>query len=148
MMTSFSRDPEIEKARPPKPTVDTGPGRTKQSMRDDSDINLIMSKYKKTGVINFVNSQQATYDDMENIDFHQAMTIIADANAMFAEMPAHLRKEFKNDPGVFLEFVHNPDNAQKMYELGLSKTAPPAPSEAAETPAESAPEGATDSNPS
>ena len=120
-------------ARPPKPTLDTGKGLTKQSMSKETDINLIMAKYKKTGTVNFLNAQEAVYDEMLDVDFHQAMNLITEANNMFAEMPAHLRKEFKNDPGVFLEAVHNPENAQKLFDLGLSSRNP---SEGLESPPE------------
>ena len=131
----FRRPDEIEAARPPKKGLDTGKGLTKQSMSAETDINLIMAKYKKTGTVNFLNAQEATYtDDMVDIDFHEAMNIITDANKMFAEMPAHLRKEFKNDPGNFLEAVHNPEQAQRMFDLGLSSHNPTPPPEAPEMP--------------
>lgn len=129
----FKRRDEIETTRPPKPTLDTGKGLTKQSMSKETDINLIMAKYKKTGTVNFLNAQEAVYDEMLDVDFHQAMNLITEANNMFAEMPAHLRKEFKNDPGVFLEAVHNPESAQKLFDLGLSSKNP---SEGLETPPE------------
>lgn len=102
-----------------KPTIDCGPGLTKQSHKNDSDINLIMSKYKKTGVINFVNNRQAEYMEVPDTDFQTAMNTITEANQMFAEMPAALRKKFGNDPGNFLSFVHDPKNLDEIYELGL-----------------------------
>jgi len=135
----FRRSDEREAARPPKKGLDTGPGLTKQSMSKECDINLIMDKYKKTGTVNFLNSQEAIYtDDMVDIDFHEAMTVIADANNMFAQMPAHLRKEFKNDPGNFLEAVHDPEQAQRMFDLGLSSKNP-SPATEAVTAAPAAP---------
>jgi len=134
----FRRPDDIEAARPPSKGLDTGKGLTKQSMSKECDINLIMDKYKRTGTVNFLNSQEAIYtDDMVDVDFHEAMTIIAEANTMFAQMPAHLRKEFKNDPGTFLEAVHDPEQAQRLFDLGLSSKNPTQAAEAIETPVES-----------
>lgn len=121
-----------------RPTLDTGPGKTKQEMKGESDINFILKKYQKTGTLSFVNQHQAEYMDVPNIDFQEAMNTINEAEQMFADMPSSLRKEFKNDPGEFLEFVHNPDNADKMYDLGLAQRPadyiPPAATTEPETP--------------
>lgn len=103
----------------PRPIVICDDGRTKQSMKDDSDINLIMKKYKKTGLINFVNNNQGEYMEIDDIDYHEALTIVTEADQMFQQMPASLRKKFQNDPGQFLNFVQNPDNLPEMEELGL-----------------------------
>jgi len=107
-----------------RPTVDCGPGKTKSNMKDASDINLIMARYKKTGLINFVDTRQAEYMDSNPINFHDAMNMIAESNSMFADMPAYLRKQFNNDPGKFLEFVHDPENTEKMIEMGLAQRSP------------------------
>lgn len=106
--------------RPKRPTVDCGKGLTKQSMKSQCDVNLIMSKYHKTGLMNFVNTRQAEYMDVDNLDFQTAMNMVIDAQNMFADMPAELRKRFSNDPQNFFEFVHDPENIEEMYKLGLA----------------------------
>jgi len=122
--------------------LDCGPGLTKQSMRAETDINLIMSKYKKTGTVNFVNQNQGEYLDLPEIDYHEALNMITESNRMFGEMPAHLRSKFKNDPGVFMDFIHDPKNIDEIYDLGLAQRptelnpdpATPEPAPAKETP--------------
>jgi len=68
---------------------------------------------------------------------------------MFEELPSTIRAQFENNPEKFLEFVQNPDNLDKMRELGLAK-APQSPPEASkpETKGTVAPETTTaeDSN--
>lgn len=103
------------------PKLNCGEGRTKQSMKDETDINLIMAKYQKTGMVNFVNKNQGEYLDVPNIDFHEAMNAIKDANNMFGDMPSTIRKRFNNDPGEFLDFVHDPANVDEIYEMGLAE---------------------------
>ncbi len=103
------------------PGIDTGPGRTKQSQRDQCDIKIIMRQFVKTGMLNFVNTSQGEYMDAPETDYHTAQNIVIEANEMFAKMPSGLRKKFKNDPGEFLEFVHDPKNEDEMYSLGLKE---------------------------
>ena len=46
--------------------------------------------------------------------------MIQTANEMFDELPSQARTKFKNNPALFLDFVQNEDNKDKLYELGLS----------------------------
>lgn len=103
-----------------RPILICGESMTKQSHKDETDINLIMRKYQKTGLVSFVNERQPQYMEAPEIDFQTAMQIVTQANEMFADMPSSMRKRFHNDPGEFMEFVHNPDNAEEMVKLGLA----------------------------
>lgn len=102
-------------------------GRTKQSFKDECDINNIMARFQKTGVIAFANKFQARYGDVTGVDFANAMRVVADARTMFAELPARVRERFANDPARFLEFVQNPANKDEARALGLLKPEAPAP---------------------
>lgn len=94
-------------------------GMTKQSFKDECDINQIMAKYQKTGVMNHINTYGAEYGDYQAIDFQEAQeTIIAGQN-MFNDLPSEARKHFENDPAKFMEFVADPDNVEKLRDLGL-----------------------------
>ncbi len=106
-----------------------GKSLTKQSFRDETEINNILAKYAKTGLVDHVNKfGSAQYGDMPNqADFHEAMNLVTSAQAMFAELPAELRKDFGNDPAKFLEFVSDPESHDEMVEMGLIPTPAPAP---------------------
>lgn len=107
-----------------KVTLDCPPGfgRTKQSFKDDSDINNIVARFKKTGVMDFAARNEPRYGDaVSGTDFQTAMNVIAQAKSMFAELPAGLRGKFENDPAKFLDFVHDEENEAQMRELGLLK---------------------------
>lgn len=108
------------------------PSRTKQAPHAECDINVIMSKYEKTGVINHFNTHQGDYGDFLGFsDFHDAMNQVRAAEDAFASIPSRIRKEFNNDPAQFMEFAQNPSNLDKMREMGLAKDLPPTPLEAA-----------------
>jgi len=118
----FARSDDYDRST--RPVLNTGKGLTKQSMRDECDINVIMKKYAKTGLTNFVSARKGEYMEVPNIDFHEAMNLITKSNEMFDDMPSELRKRFRNDPGEFMDFVHDPNNLEEMYSLGLAQRPP------------------------
>lgn len=92
----------------------------KQSMADECDINILMLRYQKTGMLNHIIRYKGQYADVSNQeDFQSALQTLQDANQMFDSLPAKVREKFKNDPGQFLAFVENPENREAMAELGL-----------------------------
>ena len=96
-----------------------GPSRTKQSFKDECDINMIMARYVKTGVVNHVNEHKPNYGFAPAITFKEALDTVHTAENMFAELPSALRTKFKNDPGEFLAFVEKPDNRSELALMGL-----------------------------
>jgi len=107
----------------------TPPSRTKQSHKDECDINNIIKQFKVTGMFNHVrnNAAQGVYTDLpEPVEFQEALNIVMGAENAFAMLPAKIRDEFGNDPQRFLAFTADPRNADRMAELGLTNpVAPP-----------------------
>lgn len=109
-------------------TTFTEPSMTKQSFASECDINNIMSKYQKSGLLTHVNKYQGSYADVSNaVDYHDALNIVLAGNEAFESLPSSLRKKFNNDPAEFLSFVDDAENADEMIKLGLRKQ-PEAPS--------------------
>ena len=104
-----------------------GESRTKQQFAKECDINNILKQFRKTGMITHVAKQQGYYGDFIGAGtYHDALNLIQDAQDMFMTLPSQIRAEFDNDPAKFLEFVHNPDNEEKMREMGLLQKVPQA----------------------
>ncbi len=108
---------------------------THQSMSADCDINNIMQRYEKTGVLEHVNNHQGDYGDFVSADdYHASMLKVIEAQDMFSSLPATIRSRFANDPAQFLDFVHNPDNRSEMASLGLLEDPVPLGTSDAEKP--------------
>jgi len=101
---------------------------TKQSFKDECDINTIIHRFGLDGQLP-TDVRQPQFGDFTGItDFHTAANAIAAANESFDQMPAHVRTRFNNDPGSFVDFCLNPDNKDEAIKLGLvEKPLPPAP---------------------
>lgn len=111
---------------------------TKQAMQAECDVNKIMSKYEKTGMLTHVNKFPGNYGDFtEATDYHTSLLQVMEAQEAFDALPATVRSRFQNNPGKFLEFAENPDNLDQMVEMGLATAVEAAPEP---KPAEKPPE--------
>lgn len=135
---------QLDQARPRRVPrlgfVCEGDSRAKQSFRDECDINLIMRKFQKTGVIEHVKQHGAKYGNFlaAPASYHEAANLVKQAEQMFLTIPAKVRKAFGNDPGELLACVEaarngDADQFDRLAKLGLLKTvtAPQAPVAAA-----------------
>lgn len=112
----------------------SGESMTKQSFKDECDINVIMARYERSGQLPLSDDVRAEFGDFsDSLSFHEASNRIIAAQDAFMRVPAHIRAEFGNDPGRFLEFAIDPKNLDRMVELGLAVKRPPAKSEVVST---------------
>lgn len=93
---------------------------TKQSFKDECNINNILARYIKTGVITHVNNMVPQYGDSPSLDLLEAYQIVEQAQNSFMALPAVIRAKFDHDPAKFLEFVEDPQNAHLFAEYGLT----------------------------
>lgn len=94
---------------------------TKQSFKDECDINTILLKYQKTGFLDpaMVRARGSFGDFTSYDDYHSSLNQIIEAQEAFDQLPSSLRKRFSNDPGELLAFLEDPKNNEEAYKLGL-----------------------------
>lgn len=118
----------------------TAPSLTKQSFKDECDINNIVSKFAKTGVLEHVALSKPQFGDFLGVsDYQTALNQVLEAEDAFDALPAKVRARFHNQPVEFLEFCADEKNHDEMVELGLIEPSPlfyPKGSEAAEPEAQ------------
>ena len=92
-------------------TIVTGPG-AKQSMKAECDINNIVAKYEKTGVLTHLNASQATYADVSELTgYRDALDKVIAAEELFMALPSEVRAKFHNDAALYLDFVGSASEA-------------------------------------
>jgi len=97
----------------------SGPGRTKQSFKDECDINRIMARYQATGQLPNVNEIPQQYLDCTTLDFQEHQNFIAGAFSTFHQMPSGIRARFNNNPAEFFDFCSHEKNRPELAEMGL-----------------------------
>lgn len=95
------------------------PSLAQQSFKDDADINVMLEKFKVTGVMP-QGVVMPTYGDFTGVsDYRSAVHAIRVASNAFMDMPANIRARFDNDPQKFLEFCADDANREEAARLGL-----------------------------
>lgn len=102
-----------------KGTVFTEPTKTQQHFKDSCDINKIMAKFKKTGLLPQVQ-RMPQYGDFSDVPtYEEALMRIQEIDGVFGSLPARVREKFKNNPGELLNWLNDESNRQEAIELGL-----------------------------
>jgi len=93
---------------------------TQQQFKDESDINTIVDRFMKSGVMP-TPTNMPQYMDYEGVfDFQSAMNTVRAADENFMRMDAKIRARFNNSPQEFLEFFANTENTEEAIRLGLA----------------------------
>jgi len=98
-------------------------GRTKQSFRDETDINKILHRAQSAGTLSHLQKHEGTYSDFSDFDFLEAQINLTKGREIFDVLPSELRNEFSQSPAAFFAYVNDPENADKLREKlpGLSQ---------------------------
>jgi len=112
---------------------DDKPSMTQQHFKNQCDINQILKKFEKTGMITHVRSNQGAYGDFATSkNFQENLNQVLNAQNAFDALPAAIRKRFSNNPLLLIEFVQNDENYNEALALGLVNKKPdpkPAPND-------------------
>jgi len=103
---------EILELEPPKTYDD---GRTKQSYKDECDIDKIMARFAKTNTISHLAKHQGQYADFSDFDFHEQTRMLTRGREIFDDLPAEVRREFGQSPAAFFQYVNDPANADDLH---------------------------------
>lgn len=104
----------------PVQALNDEPSMTKQSFKDECDINNILSQFKMTGIISHINEQQPMFTDLpSDFDYQSSLHTIMQAEESFAALPSMVRDYFSNDPQQFLAAFGSEDGRAKLTEWGI-----------------------------
>lgn len=129
-----------------RPVVDQSGevSRTKQSFREEVNINSIVRKYRSGVLVTHLNNKAPMYGDVSHaLDLQAALNLVHEAEESFMDLPPEVRKAAQNDPVRLLEMLATEEGTQELVEAGLDgdiprigDPEPEVPVEAPEAPAE------------
>ncbi len=94
--------------------------KTKQSFKDDCDINVMIKRHRKTGIWENVAPRAPTYGDFSHAqDLHAAMDRVMTADAEFMALPSEVRNLCDNDPERLLRALASPEETAALFDAGL-----------------------------
>lgn len=98
---------------------------TFQSMKDESDINLIIKQYKETGTLpnskpKAFSTRYPMFGDFSTVtDYSDAVNLVNASKEAFDSLPSAVRKKFNNNPMELVTFLENAENREEAENLGL-----------------------------
>lgn len=95
---------------------------TNQADLEASDINNIMARYEKTGLLvdDLGNFRQPMSGDFSEVKtYHEMLSAVRDAERWFLAFPAKVRNRFKNDVQELVNFLEDSKNDEEAVSLGL-----------------------------
>ena len=97
-----------------RPVVECDPDLgAQQHYKEECDINNILKKYVKTGMVTHVAANEGRYADFSEVGtYHEALQRVLG-------LSPEVREFFEHDPAVFLDFIIDPENLDQIQELGL-----------------------------
>lgn len=102
------------------PKVYSGVSRTKESFREEVDINRIVANARRGQAVTHLQKAQPMFTDVSEVgDYKSALDMIRNADAFFQMLPAKARAEFNNDPAEFLDAVDTVDGRARLEAAGL-----------------------------
>lgn len=91
-----------------------------QDERDEVDINNIIARFLKTGVLPSSLRVPRQGDFTEARSMQDSLQLILQAEDAFMELPADMRARFHHDAAEFVEFVSDEKNLPELRKLGLA----------------------------
>lgn len=92
---------------------------TRDSEKDQADINKIMKRAEQQGIIP-LSAREGQFLDLSQVgDFREAREAVRLANEYFMSLPAESRAVFDNDAAKLLDAVNDPAQLQLLEEAGI-----------------------------
>ncbi len=111
-----------------------GPSRTRQEFKNECDINYLMERFARTGVLvdpSMIGKREAAFGDFSGVgDFTECQNRLVAAREAFDTLDAKIRDRFDNDPGRVVEFLSDESNREEAIVLGFIEKPTVAPTEA------------------
>lgn len=96
------------------------PSLTEQSHAKMCNVNNIVNRFMKTGVLDHVRSFQGEYRDVSDFgDYRSALERIQLAQDIFEALPIELKRKCENDPAKFLDYCADDANYEELTEIGI-----------------------------
>lgn len=96
------------------------PSMTVQADASEADINKIIARFEKAGMVTRLNSVQPFYGDVSQLDgLQDALIKVQQADDLFMSMSAQIRERFDNDPVKMVDFLNDDRNRAEAESIGM-----------------------------
>lgn len=103
-----------------KPVIVCGKSLTQQHFKEGADINKIVARSQRAGMLP-PNNKIPQYLDVSSLeDYQTSLNKVITAQNIFDGLPSKIRSRFKNDPSQMIAFLSDPENLDEAVRLGMA----------------------------
>lgn len=95
---------------------------TEQNHKDQCDVNKIIKKYDKNGIISHVSSMKAEFGDCPAVEYKEMQDRLVKMQGEFNKLPASIKKRFGNNPFSLIAFMDDAGNRDEAIKLGMIRS--------------------------
>ncbi len=103
--------------REPLKTAPGEDGRTEQHHAKSCDINTIMARYVKTGVMDHISKYEPRYGDVSSADWQAAQNLVAGVKTEFEELPAYVRDYYEGNADNYLDAMQTDEGVNELRNI-------------------------------
>lgn len=97
----------------------SGKCRVKREFKDVVDVNNIVNRYVKHGVMPELRKSGMYADVSKYGDYAECLAKVEKGNELFSSLPSEIRNRFNGNPQEMIDFLNNPENREEMIKLGF-----------------------------
>ncbi|AXL15212.1 internal scaffolding protein [Microviridae sp.] len=98
----------------------TKPTLTKQSFKQECDINYIVKKFQTTGQLPISNTLEPQFGNAPTIDLKESLDLVKNLHREFDELPAKIKAVFGNDPSNYGQFLSDYEELPESLSMDSS----------------------------
>lgn len=107
-------------------TAETHGTNVKQSFKDEVDVNNVVARFERTGVLPEPRGGEPLYLDVAEFpSYQEAMARVREVESFFAGLPAETREAFDNDAVAFADWAMDEKNLEAAKQLGVQPVETP-----------------------
>jgi phage internal scaffolding protein len=96
-----------------------GESLTQQHFKENQNIQNIMARYGKTGVVT-ASARRPSYGKFNTgMDYNECMNRVTAVEMEFSQLPGEIKRRFEQNPAKLIDFVMDENNRSEAIELGL-----------------------------
>lgn len=101
--------------------INDEPSMTQQHFEHECNINNIMCRYMKTGILpDPLSSSSPTYADVSDFpSFEEAQNKLCRVKECFEGLPSEQRRQFGDNVNNFVQFMSDTNNLEKAHQMGI-----------------------------
>lgn len=115
-VTAYDKTHQVRPVYEPEIDPETGEPitMTKQDQAAACDINNIVKKYQRTGLIDHLAEYAPHYGDATQVEYLDAFNLLQRTDTAFDSLPSSVRARFDNDPASWLLAIEGAETPEQV----------------------------------